>query len=214
MVLHKLHAGSKICLVELVRDVPAERTELTALLTGGQRKGEVKKLFTNHNDQFFGWFPFFQEALEGVVFVVKGTLSSCGDAGTVFKQVMVKRMCIWSFLACKQIPAQWCAGRPQRTAEASTEASYWSLTDPEWRHWKFSSDQPSSLMKSNEQKNVDEWTFRYLEESKEIWICQISHDETKCKVGQKPKYHKINQWRSRRKDADQKDYQMWKNWTR
>lgn len=34
VVLHKLDAGGKICLVELVGDVPAERTELTTLLMG------------------------------------------------------------------------------------------------------------------------------------------------------------------------------------
>lgn len=33
VVLHKLHAGGEVCLVELVGDIPAEGTILTALLT-------------------------------------------------------------------------------------------------------------------------------------------------------------------------------------
>lgn len=37
VVLDKLHAGGEICLVELIRDVPAKRTKLTTLLRGGQR---------------------------------------------------------------------------------------------------------------------------------------------------------------------------------
>lgn len=51
MVLHKLHAGGKVCLVELVGDVPAERTELTALLMGKRRRevrGDLFQIVQEH----------------------------------------------------------------------------------------------------------------------------------------------------------------------
>lgn len=44
MILHKLHTGRKVCLVELVRDVPAERPELTPLLTEHETETKNKKV--------------------------------------------------------------------------------------------------------------------------------------------------------------------------
>lgn len=55
MVLHKLHAGGEICLVELVRDVPAERAELTTLLTGRKPRDEINKPQEDNDGVIFLW---------------------------------------------------------------------------------------------------------------------------------------------------------------
>lgn len=43
MVLYKLEAGREVGLVKLVRDVPAERSELTTLLNGTQQRKKTKE---------------------------------------------------------------------------------------------------------------------------------------------------------------------------
>ena len=40
MVLHKLHGGAEVGLVELVGNVPAQRTELAPLLNRGVQEGD------------------------------------------------------------------------------------------------------------------------------------------------------------------------------
>jgi len=40
VVLDKLDSGGKVCLVKLVRYVPADRSKLASLLHGGMKKGD------------------------------------------------------------------------------------------------------------------------------------------------------------------------------